>query len=105
VITHLSKLLGPLDKWEDSLRVAKEAGYNVIHLTPVQKLGISNSGYSIADYHALNPTFNSDFKALKQLVDKIEREWQVLTIQDVVWNHAAKNAPWLQVCEYLVKHG
>uniref|UniRef100_A0A8L8K969 Amylo-alpha-1,6-glucosidase n=1 Tax=Heligmosomoides polygyrus TaxID=6339 RepID=A0A8L8K969_HELPZ len=29
------------------------------------------------------------------LVNKIEREWNMLTVQDVVWNHAAKNARWL----------
>lgn len=29
------------------------------------------------------------------MVKKIEREWHILTIQDVVWNHAAKNSAWL----------
>uniref|UniRef100_A0A183GXK5 HDGE_amylase domain-containing protein n=1 Tax=Heligmosomoides polygyrus TaxID=6339 RepID=A0A183GXK5_HELPZ len=31
------------------------------------------------------------------LVNKIELEWNMLTVQDVVWNHAAKNARWLMV--------
>lgn len=25
----------------------------------------------------------------------MEREWHILTVQDVVWNHAAKNSKWL----------
>uniref|UniRef100_A0A914HEY4 4-alpha-glucanotransferase n=1 Tax=Globodera rostochiensis TaxID=31243 RepID=A0A914HEY4_GLORO len=96
VVTHLAKLLGPLGEWEDRLMVAREAGYNVIHLTPVHRLGISNSSYSISEYDQLNPSFEANFAALKHFVDKMEREWHMLTIQDVVWNHAAKNAKWLQ---------
>ena len=37
------------------------------------------------------------FEDVKNLVDKLEKEWNMLTVQDVVWNHAAKNAPWLLV--------
>lgn len=50
ICTHLSKLLGPFCEWEDRLRVSKEAGYNVIHLTPIQLLGISNSRFKILNY-------------------------------------------------------
>uniref|UniRef100_A0A915CSE8 Glycogen debranching enzyme n=1 Tax=Ditylenchus dipsaci TaxID=166011 RepID=A0A915CSE8_9BILA len=95
VITHIAKLLGPLPEWEDRMRVSKEAGYNVCHLTPVQTLGVSNSSYSIADYHQLNPLFQADFQQLEKFVQKMETEWHMFTIQDVVWNHAAKNAQWL----------
>ena len=169
--THLVKLLGSLPDWEPRLRVAKECGYNMLHLTPIHRLGVSNSSYSIMDHHSLNDTLHSvslfvcffffkykiwiffqvknrwktyicqqlliscwqntgrqrwrkihehefwrkkqlsfvfqklnlqaekeaTFEDVKNLVDKLEKEWNMLTVQDVVWNHAAKNAPWLLV--------
>ncbi|CAI2335505.1 unnamed protein product [Caenorhabditis sp. 36 PRJEB53466] len=98
--TYLVKLLGELPEWKERLRVAKESGYNMIHLTPIHELGISNSSYSISDHHAIIPTVHSKdqkfgFDDVHKLVNEIEKEWDILTVQDVVWNHAAKNANWL----------
>ncbi|KAL7074694.1 hypothetical protein ACQ4LE_006062 [Meloidogyne hapla] len=103
VITFLTKLLGPLNEWEERLKIASECNFNFIHLTPVQQLGISNSSYSIAEHDKLNSLFESDFDGLESLIRKMETDWNILTIQDVVWNHAAKNASWLQThpeCAY-----
>ncbi|GMR35805.1 hypothetical protein PMAYCL1PPCAC_06000, partial [Pristionchus mayeri] len=99
--THLAKLLGPLSEWKDRLRVCKESGYNMVHLTPIHSLGISNSSYSIKAHHELNETLNEkdrpvSFDEVSSLVHEMEAEWEMLTVQDVVWNHAAKNAAWLQ---------
>lgn len=34
---------------------------------------------------------------LAKIIGEIEQEWGILSIQDVVWNHAAKDALWLHV--------
>ena len=52
-ITCNTKPLGLLTEWEGRLRVSYEAAYNMIHLTPIQQLGSSQSAYSISDHLAL----------------------------------------------------
>ncbi|VDM71734.1 unnamed protein product [Strongylus vulgaris] len=78
----------------------------MIHLTPVHELGVSDSCYSISNHHALIKTIHEadrqvTMKELEDFVTKVEKEWEMLTVQDVVWNHAAKNAQWLLVSLYL----
>lgn len=81
--TVLAKCLGPLPRWEPVLRVAKESGYNMLHFTPVQELGASNSSYSIANQLRLNPVFSADagreatFADVENVVSKIRTEWKV----------------------------
>ena len=47
--TVTTKQLGPVEEWLDRLRTTYETKYNVVHFTPVQHLGASNSAYSIKD--------------------------------------------------------
>uniref|UniRef100_A0A0R3RYQ6 HDGE_amylase domain-containing protein n=1 Tax=Elaeophora elaphi TaxID=1147741 RepID=A0A0R3RYQ6_9BILA len=111
-ITHISKLLGPLDMWKERLKVAAKAEYNMIHFTPVQELGISNSSYCIADPMQLNPNFSTTEKRytyddLATLIKDLEKDFHLLSLQDVVWNHAARNALWLlehPQCAYNLKN-
>lgn len=99
--TILSKLLGPYSTWRKRLQVSKECGYNVIHFTPIQELGISNSSYSISDQLRLNPKFSHEesnpvtWKEIKNLVNEMQTDWSMLSVTDVVWNHMAKNSEWL----------
>lgn len=122
--TVLAKCLGPLPRWEATLRVAHEAGYNMIHFTPVQvrgaspatrhpppapltsplppqELGASGSSYSIADQLRLNPRFGegapreATFADVENVVAKMRDEWGTLAICDIVLNHTANETPWL----------
>nr|XP_055038988.1 glycogen debranching enzyme-like isoform X1 [Misgurnus anguillicaudatus] len=100
--TYLAKCLGPLDEWLERLRVAKETGYNMIHLTPLQKLGISRSCYSIADQLELNPDFsppgkNYTWTDVGNLTEKLKKEWNMICITDVVYNHTAVNSEWIRL--------
>lgn len=99
--TVLAKSLGPLPRWENTLRVAKETGYNMIHFTPIQELGGSNSSYSIANQLKLNPRFGQDtgrevtFADVENIVAKIKNDWNMLSICDVVLNHTANETSWV----------
>ncbi|KAM4623773.1 glycogen debranching enzyme isoform 2-T2 [Polymixia lowei] len=99
--TYLSKCLGHLDDWPDRLRVAMESGYTMIHFTPLQTLGESRSCYSLADQLTFNPEFSPEGRSYNWgdvgvLLDKLKKEWNILCITDVVYNHTAANSLWIQ---------
>eukprot|EP00092_Neocalanus_flemingeri_P012105 GFUD01013053.1.p1 GENE.GFUD01013053.1~~GFUD01013053.1.p1 ORF type:complete len:1475 (+),score=544.67 GFUD01013053.1:73-4497(+) len=98
--TVLSKLLGPLPTWKDKLEVAHRSGYNMVHFTPIQALGASNSAYSLADQHQLNKTFSpassqATFADVEEVVASLRSDWGLLSICDIVLNHTANETPWL----------
>lgn len=63
----------------------------MIHFTPLQKLGVSGSCYSIADQLELNPDFSLDGKHyawedIGKMVETVRRDWNMLCITDVIYN-------------------
>lgn len=84
-LTYLAKSLGPFNEWESRLQFAKETGYNMVHITPIQALGDSNSSYSLRNQLVLNPLFNYNGKKctideIAALVKKMKTEWKVCLI-------------------------
>lgn len=66
-------------------------GYNMIHFTPLQKLGVSGSCYSLADQLELNPEFSLEgthytWSDVGNLVEMLRNDWNNLCITDVVYN-------------------
>lgn len=99
--TVIAKLLGPFPEWEGRLKVSYETGYNMIHFTPIQELGQSNSAYSIRNQLCLNPSFNTKDKKygyddVEKLVNEMVVNWKTLSLTDLVLNHTANDSPWLQ---------
>ncbi|XP_069703236.1 glycogen debranching enzyme isoform X2 [Periplaneta americana] len=98
--TVLAKSLGPYKTWEKKLKVTKESGYNMIHFTPIQELGDSNSSYSLSDQHKLNPIFSDSNKEItisdvEKFTTKLRRDWKIVSICDIVLNHTANESKWL----------
>ncbi|XP_054724204.1 glycogen debranching enzyme-like [Uloborus diversus] len=99
-LTYLAKSLGAFEDWEKRLVTAKEVGYNMIHITPIQELGASRSSYSLKNQLVVNPSFHSKGKKcsiadISAFIEKIRREWKVLTITDIVLNHTANESEWI----------
>lgn len=98
--TVLSKLLGPIEQWMDRLLPAANCGYNMIHFTPIQALGKSNSAYSLANQHGLNVAFSggkqvASFPKVDELLTELREKHNILSICDIVLNHTANETEWL----------
>lgn len=67
----------------------------MIHFTPLQTLGESRSCYSLADQLAFSPEFSPEgqsysWEDVGALVEKFRKEWDMLCITDVVYNHTGE---------------
>lgn len=103
LITLVSKWMGPIENnWEKFFKVIESLDYNMIHFTPLQQRGISNSPYSIKDQ--LN--FADDLFIIKKdekekteevesILKKMKNKFGIFGMTDIVWNHTACDSEWL----------
>ncbi|RIA84467.1 glycoside hydrolase family 13/133 protein [Glomus cerebriforme] len=102
----LPKLLGRFSEWDPHIKVISDLGYNMIHFLPMQVRGMSNSPYSIYDQLSFsNDLFEpkdrskspeEKIEIIKKTLNKIEHEYKILSLTDIVWNHTACNCNWLE---------
>lgn len=98
VISCLSKFMGKYpDDWDNHLRGISQRGYNMVHFTPLMERGDSNSPYSIFDQLAFDKEMFPDGEQdIADMVTKMQEEFNMLAMTDVVWNHTANNSKWLE---------
>jgi glycogen debranching enzyme len=98
VCSVLSKLMGKYpNDWERHLRGISGRGFNMVHFTPLQIRGESNSPFSLYDQLGWDPDcFPSGEKDIQALVDSLRTQHSLLSLSDVVLNHTANNSLWLQ---------
>ncbi|RMZ78169.1 hypothetical protein DV738_g4086, partial [Chaetothyriales sp. CBS 135597] len=98
IFSVVSKFMGkyPGD-WERHLAGIAGRGYNMVHFTPLQQRGESNSPYSIYDQLKFDPElFPSGDKEIAEMVKSMEKQHGLLGLTDVVFNHTANNSKWLE---------
>lgn len=97
IMSVVSKFLGQYpNDWEKHLRGISRRGYNMVHFTPLQQRGESNSPYSIYDQLSFDPEMFPKGEAdVSDMIKKMENEYELLSLTDVVLNHTANNSDWL----------
>lgn len=98
IMSVVSKFLGKYpEDWDKHLKGISRRGYNMVHFTPLQQRGESNSPYSLFDQltfdHEMFPNGESD---VAKLIHSMEKDYDLLALTDVVFNHTANNSEWLQ---------
>ena len=95
MLTVVSKWMGDTKRWKKFLINAAESGFTMIHWTPLQERGSSNSPYSIKNQLAFDPSI--DVNELKEMLEWSRKELGLKHIIDVVWNHTSCDSEWLDL--------
>ncbi|CCD26910.1 bifunctional 4-alpha-glucanotransferase/amylo-alpha-1,6-glucosidase NDAI_0J00180 [Naumovozyma dairenensis CBS 421] len=89
----VSKWMGK--DWDKIFAKIADKKYNMIHFTPLQIRGESNSPYSLCDHLKFDPDFFQSPDDVKKMVQHLQKDYGMLSLTDIVFNHTANNSPWL----------
>ncbi|SCV04841.1 LAMI_0H19812g1_1 [Lachancea mirantina] len=92
--TVVSKWMGK--DWDRVFEKVASKGYNMVHFTPLQQRGSSNSPYSIYDQLQFDTHFFKKPEDVGQMIERLHEKFKMLALTDVVFNHTADNSPWLR---------
>ncbi|CAK7909795.1 glycogen debranching enzyme [[Candida] anglica] len=92
----VSKWIGDLPSWDPLFTEVSRKGYNMIHFTPLQERGVSNSPYSIFDQLKFDPELFKSNEHATEFIHEVLGNHNLLSLTDVVWNHTADNSEWLR---------
>lgn len=98
ICSIISKLMGKdSTEGDHHLRGIGQRGYNMVHFTPLMIRGSSNSPYSLYDMITFDKTsFPNGEKDVAVMIAKMEKDYGLLGMTDIVLNHTANNSHWLQ---------
>ncbi|KAK7030744.1 glycoside hydrolase family 13 protein [Favolaschia claudopus] len=103
ILTVVSKWMGPTPEWHKFFAEAKDRGYTMLHYTPLQERGHSDSPYSIRDQLKYDEAMfeNHDRNQdggrgqVEEILKVAREEYGLLSLTDVVLNHTADDSSWL----------
>ena len=98
IFSVVSKFMGKYpDDWQKHLKGVSARGYNIVHFTPLQQRGESDSPYSLYDQLAFDhELFPGGEPEVADMIKSMEAEHELLGLTDVVFNHTANNSKWLE---------
>ena len=95
-VFYIDRFAGTLKGVLDKLDYLEDLGITYVHFMPCLKPrpGDSDGGYSVMDYHAINPAFGTmeEFEAVAAAL----RARGISICVDLVCNHTAKEHAWAQ---------
>ena len=88
--------MGTIDQWDDVVEHALACHYNMLHFTPLQELGWSNSAYCIKDQLQVDQRYGASNDEMGAFMSKLRDQHNILACTDLVFNHMASDATWIK---------